>query len=62
MISIAFLALILTVFVQALLLQRAVVLEQRMRVEVERQRAMAEAEAQRARAVLDMSLQQVHEQ
>jgi NhaP-type Na+/H+ or K+/H+ antiporter len=61
MISIAFLALILTVFVQAILLQRAVVLEQQMRADAERQRAMAEAQAQRVQIELERSRQQVQE-
>jgi hypothetical protein len=63
MLSIAFLALILAVFVQTIRLQRAVAREQLLRAEAEQQRDMAEqqrdmAEAhnQRARAVVDQML------
>jgi hypothetical protein len=58
MISIAFLALILTVFVQMILLQRSVAREQLLRALAERERAVAEAEALRARAQLELSRQQ----
>jgi hypothetical protein len=47
MIGIAFLALILTVMMQAVLLQRAVVREEMYRAEAEMHRARAEAEARR---------------
>jgi len=59
MISIAFLALILTVFVQTVMLQRAIVREEWLRAMAEKQRAVAVAQAQRAQAALDLSRQQI---
>jgi hypothetical protein len=59
MISIAFLALILTVIMQAFLLQRAAAREQQLRAEAEMQRALAEAQMQRARAAADQMLEHV---
>jgi hypothetical protein len=50
MISIAFLALVLTVIMQAFLLSSAVVREQRLRAEADLQRALAEEAMQRALA------------
>jgi NhaP-type Na+/H+ or K+/H+ antiporter len=66
MITIAFLALILTVFIQTILIQRAAVrLEYfraeaaQQRAEAEQQRELAEANLQRARATVDQMLEQV---
>jgi len=63
MICIAFLALILTVIVQAILLQRAAAREQLLRAEAQRHRAeaqrrqdLAEAINQRFRAAIDQEL------
>jgi hypothetical protein len=54
MISIAFLALILTVFVQTVMLQRAIVVrEEWLRAMAEKQRALV------AQAALDLSRQQI---
>jgi hypothetical protein len=58
MICIAFLALVLTVIMQAILLQRAAVREQQLRAEAEWQRATAEVSYQRARAAVDRILEQ----
>jgi hypothetical protein len=52
MIGIAFLALILTVIVQAVLLRRAAAREQQLRAEAEQQRASAEAISQWVRAAV----------
>jgi hypothetical protein len=56
MLGIAFLALILALFVETIRLQRAAVRAELLRAESEQQRAVAEAEARRARAVLDRLL------
>lgn len=50
MISIAYLALLMTVFMQYVHFQRAAAQEERYRAEAERNRALAAASAQRARA------------
>jgi hypothetical protein len=53
MIGIALMALVLTLIMQTVLLQRAAVREQQLRAEAEHQRAIAEEEALRARASLE---------
>jgi len=65
MITIAFLALILTVFMQTILLQRAAVRVEyfraeaaQQRAEAEQQRARTEARPPRARAAVDQMLEQ----
>jgi F0F1-type ATP synthase membrane subunit b/b' len=66
MITIAFVALILTVFMQFVQLRRAAVREEylraeaaQQRAEAEQQRELAEANLQRARAAVDQMLEQV---
>jgi len=66
MITIAFLALILTIFIQTILLQRAAVQVEYLRAEAAQQRAaaeqqrnLAEASLKRARAAVDQMLDQV---
>ncbi|MFI5456448.1 MAG: hypothetical protein ACHRXM_13445 [Isosphaerales bacterium] len=66
MITIAFVALILTVFMQTILLRRAAVRVEyfraeaaQQRAEAEQQRALAEANLQRARAAVGQTLEQV---
>jgi hypothetical protein len=58
MIGIAFMALVLSLIMQTVLLQRAAVREQQLRAEADLQRAQAEAEIQRAQAILDRFRQQ----
>jgi hypothetical protein len=58
MLSIAFLALILALFVQTIRLQRAAVRAELLRAEAEQQRAEAEAAARATRAFLEQSLAQ----
>jgi hypothetical protein len=61
MIGVAFMALVLSLILQTVLLQRAAVREQRPRAEAELRRAQAEAETQRAQAILDRSRQEAGE-
>jgi hypothetical protein len=58
MISIAFLALFLTVFVQSILLQRAMVREELLRAMAERDRAVAVRNYQRALSAIDRAVEQ----
>ena len=55
MISIAFLALILTVIMQGVLLQRTAVREEMLRAEADLRRAQAEAALKRAEAIFQQS-------